>query len=107
VSGQWNEETQRYDKVARNAAITLYADYANGANKAWAAATPALQISMVTNGDVESFFEPGGKYTLTFTRDDAPTADASATDESSAVLPDDEQDSDVDEMFTETPELNS
>jgi hypothetical protein len=70
VPGQWDPKTERYDATVRNATVVMYADYANGANKEWASSTPSLQLTMVLNGDVEQFFEPGGKYTLTFVRDD-------------------------------------
>lgn len=44
-------------------------DYQDGRNAEWAAATPALSISMtVREGDVADFFEQGGKYTVTFAR---------------------------------------
>lgn len=41
-------------------------DYADGRNAEWAAATPALSLSMTVNGDVADAFELGGKYTLSF-----------------------------------------
>lgn len=35
-------------------------------NAEWAKYTPSLQLSMVVNGDVESRFEPGESFLLTF-----------------------------------------
>lgn len=47
-----------------SAAFTFYADYADGRNKEWAAATPTLQLDItVKNGDL---FQVGKHYTLTF-----------------------------------------
>lgn len=41
-------------------------DYAPGRNESWAAATPALSISMTVKGDVADHFETGKAYTLEF-----------------------------------------
>lgn len=47
-------------------AVTFQPDYADGRNKEWAAATPALLLQMTVKGAVADQFEPGRKYTLTF-----------------------------------------
>lgn len=51
-------------------AVTFSADYADGRNAAWAAATPALSLTMTLMGEVADNFTPGGRYTLTFTETD-------------------------------------
>lgn len=49
--------------------LSMGPDYQDGRNAEWAAATPALSISMtVREGEAADFFEQGGKYTITFTR---------------------------------------
>lgn len=50
--------------------ITFTPDYADDRNKAWAAATPALSLSLVVKESVAEHFTPGNAYTLTFTPDD-------------------------------------
>lgn len=56
----------------QQSSLSIGPDYTDGRNAEWAAATPALSLSMTVNGDVGDFFEQGAKYTLTFTRDDEP-----------------------------------
>lgn len=58
--------------------LSIGPDYNDGRNAEWAAATPALSLSMTVNGGVGDFFEQGAKYTLTFTRDEEADVDASA-----------------------------
>jgi len=48
--------------------LRIEPDYADDRNKAWAVATPALQLSMTVKDEVAAFFEPGAAYTLTFER---------------------------------------
>lgn len=51
-------------------ALSFYADYADGRNKEWAAATPSLSIQMTVNAEAAELFEAGKGYTLTFTPDE-------------------------------------
>jgi len=44
--------------------VTFGPDYADGRNKAWAYATPGLNLDMTLNGDVAGAFELGKRYTL-------------------------------------------
>lgn len=46
--------------------LTFYADYANGENKAWAYATPYLNLTMGVQAEVAEKLEVGA-YTLQFT----------------------------------------
>lgn len=46
--------------------LNFSADYADGRNKEWAAATPYMYIQMSVKGDLKDLFEVGKKYTLTF-----------------------------------------
>jgi len=49
--------------------LSMGPDYQDGRNAEWAAATPALSISMtVQEGPAADFFEQGSKITVTFTR---------------------------------------
>lgn len=41
-------------------------DYSDGRNAEWAAATPALSVSMTVKSEVGALFEQGSAYTLTF-----------------------------------------
>lgn len=49
-----------------NVQLTFYADYADGRNKEWAAATPNLNLQMTVKPSVSEMFEVGKGYTLTF-----------------------------------------
>lgn len=49
------------------ASLSFAPDYADGRNAEWAAATPALNLSMTVKGGVSELFGQGRKYTLTFT----------------------------------------
>lgn len=49
--------------------LTFGADYANGANKAWASATPTLNLTMTVKPEVAKHFEIGSSFTLTFDKD--------------------------------------
>jgi hypothetical protein len=61
-------ECTRYDTGWQDSvALTFSPDYADGRNADWAAATPALSLSMTVKADVAEHFKQGGKYTLTFT----------------------------------------
>jgi hypothetical protein len=57
------------DDPNRTAQLTFAADYTDGRNKEWAAATPALSLVMTVRGDVADRFEPGRAFTLTFDED--------------------------------------
>jgi len=47
--------------------VRFYGDYANGANDAWAAATPVLEYRMVVkNSEVAALFPVGESFTVTF-----------------------------------------
>jgi hypothetical protein len=46
--------------------LVFYADYAEGRNKEWAAATPTLSLNMTVKPEVAELFEVGKPYTLTF-----------------------------------------
>lgn len=50
--------------------LSFHADYADGRNKAWAVATPSLQLAMTVKPEVSDLFELNGRYTLTFSKDD-------------------------------------
>lgn len=50
--------------------LTFQPDYADGRNKEWAAATPALSLTMSVKESVAGLFEPGNAFTLTFTPDE-------------------------------------
>jgi hypothetical protein len=58
----WNE--------AGDTILQFYPDYADGRNKAWAAASPSLSLMMTVRKDVAELFEQMGTYTLTFERND-------------------------------------
>lgn len=51
------------------ATVQMTADYADGRNKEWAAATPTLNLNMTVKKDFAEFFEPGATFTLTFEKD--------------------------------------
>lgn len=51
-------------------ALAFYADYADGRNKVWAAATPTLSLQMTVNPEAATLFEAGKAYTLTFDLDE-------------------------------------
>lgn len=53
--------------------LTFVPDYADGRNKEWAVATPALSLTMSVRPDVAAKFVPGGAYTLTFEPDEQDT----------------------------------
>lgn len=46
--------------------ISMYADYADGANKEWASSTPSLALQMTVRNDVAELFKLNQKFTLTF-----------------------------------------
>lgn len=54
-----------------SATLTFAPDYADGRNKEWADATPALHLTMTVKPSVAEQVNPGGKYTLTFEAEDA------------------------------------
>lgn len=53
----------------RTATLSFAPDYMDGRNKEWAAATPALSLSMTVKGDVGDNFAVGDAFTLTFEKD--------------------------------------
>ena len=61
--------------------LTFGADYAGGANKEWADATPYIDVRMSVKNEVAELFAPGQSFTLTFTPDDP---ESSAGDGSAA-----------------------
>jgi hypothetical protein len=48
------------------AQVRFAPDYAEGRNSSWAAATPALSLSMCLKGDVADDFQVGQAYELRF-----------------------------------------
>jgi len=60
-----NEGTP-YEQVYLGFAV----DYADGRNKEWAVATPALTVAMTVKPEVALHFLPGAAYTLTFSPSD-------------------------------------
>lgn len=50
--------------------LGFHADYADGRNKEWAAASPSLSLQMTVRPDVAALFEQGGRYTLYFEKDE-------------------------------------
>lgn len=55
----------------RRADVAFGPDYGDPANKAWAAATPHLEIRMTTVGDATDLFELGAAYTVQFVKNEA------------------------------------
>jgi len=53
--------------------VTFGPDYQDGRNKAWAAATPSLSLSMNLNADAGHLADAGTNYTLTFEADSEET----------------------------------
>lgn len=53
--------------------LDFMGDYNDARNKAWASATPMINVTMIVKGDVAEKFEHAGAYTLTFEKE---TADA-------------------------------
>jgi hypothetical protein len=53
----------------RTATLNFAADYMDGRNKQWSAATPALSLAMTVKGDVGDNFSVGDAFTLTFEKD--------------------------------------
>lgn len=50
--------------------LNFYPDYADGRNKEWANATPALTITMNVKKEVADRLPDHSTFTLTFTQDD-------------------------------------
>jgi hypothetical protein len=59
-------KTETGEGAARQATVAFAPDYADGRNKAWAAATPSLSLTMTLNGEAADLFEAGKAYTLNF-----------------------------------------
>ena len=62
-----------YTKGASNAGqtpLTFSADYNDERNKAWAKYTPGLSLNMHVIDEVAEGFEQGGRYLLTFEKQD-------------------------------------
>lgn len=49
--------------------LGFVADYANGANKEWAASTPSLNFVQTVKPEVAKEFEIGDKFTVTFKKE--------------------------------------
>lgn len=62
-----NHRSETGEGEGRAVTLTFNADYADGRNKEWAVATPALSLTMTVKGPVAERFEMGGRYTLGFT----------------------------------------
>lgn len=52
-----------WDEVVR---LDFTGDYQDERNKAWAVATPMIQVTMMVKPEVAEKFEQGASYTLTF-----------------------------------------
>lgn len=59
---QVHQEGTPYESVQ----LTFVPDYADGRNKEWSVATPALSLSMSVKPEVAGHFHQGRAYTLTF-----------------------------------------
>lgn len=57
-------------EAGEDVTLTFNADYAEGRNKEWASATPALSLTMTVKGPVAERFHVGDRFTLAFTPDD-------------------------------------
>lgn len=62
----------------RQVAVKFVADYADGRNKEWAAATPVLNLEMTMSGAVAESFPVGARFELRF-EPDAPASPADVT----------------------------
>lgn len=51
---------------AGSTSLTFTPDYQDGRNKAWATATPGLNLTMTVKDEVAEHFDLHGKYTLVF-----------------------------------------
>jgi hypothetical protein len=58
--------------------LSFAVDYADGRNKEWAVATPALSVSMTVKDGVADDVEVGDLFTLTFVNDTAQPAQSDA-----------------------------
>ena len=61
-----NSKTESLSGVS----ASFCADYANGANQAWAESTPSLNVTLQMKPEVAALFSVGASYTLTFTPED-------------------------------------
>lgn len=80
AKAQLNVKTESW---GGNVDLSFMADYADGANAAWAAATPALSLQMTVQPEVARLFDLGGKWTLTLT----PTVDETPASEAEDAAP--------------------
>ena len=62
-SKQTSQEGTAYESVL----LSFAPDYADGRNKEWSVATPALSLTMTVKPEVAERFRQGAAYTLTFT----------------------------------------
>lgn len=70
--------------------LSFHADYADGRNKEWAAASPSLSIQMTVRPDVAKLFDQGERYTLYFEKEEpeTPAEDSSETSGETEEVPD-------------------
>jgi hypothetical protein len=63
---------QRAEPVSDDGQVSLTfgADYNDDRNKAWAKYTPGLTVNMTVTDEVAGKFELGGRYLLTFDREE-------------------------------------
>lgn len=61
-SKQTANEGTAYESVL----LGFMPDYADGRNKEWSVATPALSLTMTVKPEVAEHFSQGAAYTLTF-----------------------------------------
>ena len=68
ISRAYNEEEKRVleHEAASSVDLELYADYANGANEEWSAATPSIRITMTVKPELDTFFKSGQSFELVF-----------------------------------------
>ncbi len=68
VTAKVKLDSKRPYGEGQHACVTLNftADYADGRNKEWSVAAPALSIAMTVKPEVAEQFEQGAAFTLTF-----------------------------------------
>lgn len=50
--------------------LLFYPDYGDGRNKEWSTSTPHLELKMTVTNEVADLFDVGGRYTLTFDKEE-------------------------------------
>lgn len=62
--------SSKQDNTSGPVAVVFQPDYAQGRNKEWAEATPALALSMTVKPELAEQLAQGQRFTLTFTPED-------------------------------------